>query len=72
MYQCRVSNSSKTSLQGGMRRNHSSAILLGGPMVVSVAPRRVSDPDHLGLGYLSYEVMARLLFCLQQVCSAQE
>ena len=30
------------------KRNHSSAILLGGPCVVTAAPTRNEAPDHLG------------------------
>ena len=31
-----------------LKRNHSSAILLGGPCVVTAAPTRNEAPDHLG------------------------
>ena len=31
-----------------IKRNHSSAILLGGPCVVTAAPTRNEAPDHLG------------------------
>ena len=44
-------NVSKTSIHSqtnpGLRRNHSSAILIGGPAVVTMAPHRTEAPDHL-------------------------
>ena len=44
-------NVSKTSVGShtnpGLKRNHSSAILIGGPTVVTVAPHRTEAPDHL-------------------------
>ena len=62
-------NSSKASLRShtGLRRNHSSSILVGGPLVVTAPPTRTSDPNLLHHEFGHHEVFspAHFLFEMQ-------